>query len=168
MTVALALDGVVVALMLATIVFCLRLHRRLASLRAVQAEMKGLVAGFVQATEQAEQGVTHLEAAAEGAGKALQEHLESARAVVDELSFLSQTGTRLAERLEAGVTDRHSVGQGAGLVEASETPRRSAPELTSPERGRGPRSEAERELIATLRRARGATTAARPHPGAAS
>jgi len=165
-TVGLALDGLVVLSMLATIVFCLRLQRRLASLRAVQAEMKQLVSGFVQATAQAEQGVSRLKAAAEGAGNALREHLESARAVADELAFLSQSGARLAQRLEAGLTERHAVGPGAALRDAAETPRRWAPRQAFPASGSGPRSEAERELIATLRRARRASTAQEPRPGA--
>ncbi len=141
MTFGLVLEGLVALLMVATIVFCFRLNRRLASLRGVQAEMKGLVASFVAATERAELGVARLRAAAEETGDTLQERLEGARAVVDELAFLSETGTRLAERLEAGVTDRRS--------------RPEAPTL------------AERELIDTLRRARLASAPERAHPDAA-
>ena len=137
----LVLDGLVALLMVATIVFCFRLNRRLASFRGVQAEMKGLVSSFVAATERAELGVARLRAAAEESGVTLQERFEGARAVADELAFLSESGTRLAERLEAGVTDRRSRPEGATL--------------------------AERELIDTLRRARRASAPERAHPDAA-
>ena len=96
----LVLDGLVALLMFATIVFCFRLNRRLASFRGVQAEMKGLVSSFVAATERAELGVARLRAAAEDSGDTLQERLEGARAVADELAFLSESCARLAERLE--------------------------------------------------------------------
>lgn len=137
----LVLDGLVALLMFATIVFCFRLNRRLASFRGVQTEMKGLVSSFVAATERAELGVARLRAAAEESGDTLQERLEGARAVADELAFLSESGARLAERLETGVTDRRSRPDGPTL--------------------------AERELIDTLRRARLASAPERAHPDAA-
>jgi hypothetical protein len=163
----LVLDGLVALLMFATIVFCFRLNRRLASLRGVQAEMKGLVASFVAATERAELGVARLRAAAEETGDTLQERLEGARAVADELAFLSETGTRLAERLEAGVTNRRSRPETAGAVGSTAPSRRSF--AASPSGAGRPEAPtlAERELIDTLRRARPASAPERAHPDAA-
>ncbi len=163
----LVLDGLVALLMFATIVFCFRLHRRLAGFRGVQAEMKGLVSSFVAAIERAELGVAQLRAAAEQTGDTLQERLEGARAVADELAFLSETGTRLAERLETGVTDRRSRSEAASAV-ASTAPSRGS-SAASPSGAGRPEAPtlAERELIDTLRRARLASAPEPAHPDAA-
>jgi hypothetical protein len=131
----LAMDLLVAGLLVATIVYCFLLNRRLDGLRAGQAELRVLIAEFNKATDNARAGVAALKLAGEEAGRTLQEQTAKARALADELSFMNETGGRLADRLAGGI----------------ETARRQAPKAV-PAEAEPPRSEAERELMQALRR----------------
>lgn len=131
----LAVDLLVAGLLIATIVYCFLLNRRLDGLRAGHAELRGLIADFNKATEKARSGVANMKAAAEDAGRNLQEQTSKARGLADELAFMNETGGRLADRLASG-------------IDASR--RQTQKPIASD--GEQPRSEAERELMQALRR----------------
>ena len=131
----LAVDLLVAGLCVATIVYCFMLNRRLDSLRAGHAELRGLIAEFNKATEKARAGVADLKLAGEEAGRALQEQTAKARGLADELSFMNDAGGRLADRLAHGI----------------EAARRQTSK-PAPVDAEPPRSEAERELMQALRR----------------
>lgn len=166
----LLLDGVLALLLLATIVYCFVLNRRLGAIRAAGDQMKDLVGKFSTATEQAKAGITALRQAAEDDGRRLQEAVDMARVMRDELAFLSETGDALASRLagarertnavarnpragDSGVGEGPSIppppgGEGAEIGAALEIARAAA------EEGEGPDSEAERQLLQALRQVR--------------
>jgi hypothetical protein len=135
MMLTLAMDVVVAALLVATIVYCFLLNRRLDSVRAGQGELRGLVAEFNKATERARASIADLRSASDDAGRTLQDQIAKARSLADELAFMAETGSKLADRLAGGIENsrRHAskpVGVNSEL----------------------PRSEAERELMQALRR----------------
>lgn len=138
MTVSLIAEFLVAVLLVATIVFCFSLNRRLGSLRDSQDEMRQLIGDFDRAISEARVGIANLKQAGDEADVKLQERIKQARGLADELSFLVDRGDRLAERL-------------AGERPAP-APRTAAPVAEETERTL--RSEAERELAQALRRAR--------------
>lgn len=121
-----AIDLVMIALLVATVVWCVRVHRRLAALRADQGEMAAFVATLAEATGRAEQAVREMKAAAAETAAA-QEHQEQAlRARRDELAKTLEAAQRMAQRLE------EALGQGARLMaelraRQDAQPARSAP-----------------------------------------
>jgi hypothetical protein len=138
MTLSLIAEFLVAVLLVATIVFCFSLNRRLGGLRNSQDEMRQLIGDFDRAISEARVGISNLKAAGDEADVKLQERIKAARSLADELSFLVDRGDRLAERL-------------------AERPATPAPRAAAPvaeETDRTLRSEAERELAQALRRAR--------------
>ena len=171
MIVTLALDVLIASLLVATIVYCFLLNRKLEVLRAAQGDMQRLAEDFGRATVQARAGVAELKFAGEEAGRQLQAGIERARGLADELNFVTEAGGRLAERLEKGLDARRTAAPApaaAGPARAtarqdnSVTPlaaaagaparptRRSGPSGRSA--GEGGRTDAERELLQALRR----------------
>ena len=132
---------VVVALLLAvTAGYCVVLHRRLQQLRGAQTEMRRLLDDFGEATRQANSGIAALRLASAETGGVLQERVNQARALADELGMMTQSAVTLAERLERDLSAGRQAGRGR-----PEAPPEAAPTV---------RSEAERDLLAALRRAR--------------
>jgi hypothetical protein len=60
-----------------------------------------LVAGFNISTNQAENGIQRLRAAADGTGRQIEAQLAKTISLKDDLAFLTERGDRLADRLEA-------------------------------------------------------------------
>lgn len=143
-------DLALMALLVATLVFCIRLNKRLESIRGAKDELKALMASFDGATDRARAAVVELRKASDETAGALKERIDRGRALADELSIITDAGDRLASRLEQGLTSRRdgdarpNFGSGSGMKPAD---RRDA--------GAGSdhhRSEAEKDLIQTLRR----------------
>ena len=80
-----AFEGVVAALMVALIVYCIRLERRLAALRQNDAPIRALIGELQSAAERAEAAVGHLKAAGLDAERSLQQAIRTAQAVEDDL-----------------------------------------------------------------------------------
>jgi hypothetical protein len=165
-------EGALVLLLGATLYHAMRLERALGVLKRDRAVLEGLVKGFNDSTRQAEEGVAHLMAATEGAGRNIARQIEQAQRLRDDLTFLSERGERLAERLETGVrasrmaadqaamagsalTGSALTGAGAtfGLPGVSGVPAGFVAEA-EPAAGARLRSEAERDLQRALRAAR--------------
>ena len=134
------LEVLVAGLLVVTAGYCFVLNRRLQSLRGAQAEMRRLMDDFAAATEQASAGIAALKLASAEAGGLLQERVNQARALADELGVVTQSGMALSERLA-----RHLAGGRPAAPRSREVAAEAEPQ---------PRSEAERDLLAALRRAR--------------
>ncbi len=154
MSFSLIFDGMLAALLMATIAYAVVLNRKLTELRQSRGEMERLIGEFAEATQQAEQGVGALRARAEDAQSVLDRRvaaaegrLEEARKLADDLAFMIDKGGKLADRLEKGVT---------GAIKAADAP--PAAPATRP-RTAGARPAAvedgpESELLRTLDRVR--------------
>jgi hypothetical protein len=176
MILGLALDGLLVVLLAATIAFALQLNRRLAAVRADQGEFARLAASFAEAAARAEDSVARLKVAA-GAG---QDEIERADRLADDLRHLLERGSTLADRLETAVATardaapvlrrsgkpalRSTLASAPGPVPAGATVAATSAESAiaaaagrveaASNEGTGhPRSRAERELLAALRSA---------------
>jgi hypothetical protein len=80
-----AFEGIVAALMVALIVYCIRLERRLAALRQDDAPIRALIGELQAAADRAETAVGHLKAAGLDAERSLQQAIRTAQAVEDDL-----------------------------------------------------------------------------------
>ena len=101
----LILDGLVIVLLVATIVYCALLNRRLGAMRRNEDELQLLIASFNQATARAEAGIGALKKAAEGVRESLHSEVEDAKALYDELSFMLERGDALAERMGGRISE---------------------------------------------------------------
>jgi Domain of unknown function (DUF6468) len=95
-----ALEIVLVVLLGATLFQAVRLERALGVLKRDRTSLESLVVGFNASTHQAENGIQHLRAAADSAGRQIQSQLTQSVALKDDLAFLTERGERLADRLD--------------------------------------------------------------------
>jgi|GEM_PF-630016 len=107
MTMTLILDGILVALLVATVGYCVVLERRLRALRADHGVFARMIGEFAAATTRAEDGIARLAAASAEHGARLDERTSAARAAADELAFLVDRAERLADRLAAVPANPH-------------------------------------------------------------
>ena len=95
------------ALLLATIVYCAILERRLSALRKGQDGLKDTIAELNKAIIDAGASMRMLKSTAAGAAEALDERISRGRSIADELSILTASGDRIAERMsERGAPSR--------------------------------------------------------------
>lgn len=154
MSFSLIADGLLAALLTATIAYAVVLNRKLTELRQSRGEMERLIGEFAEATQQAEQGVGALRQRADEAQStldqrvaAVESRLDDARKLADDLAFMIEKGGKLADKLERGVT---------GAIKAPEA--QPAP-VAAPAPAARPRAAADDEspearLLRTLDRVR--------------
>jgi hypothetical protein len=159
---ALALDAVLIVLLAVTIGFCIRLERRLGTLRRSEGELREILATFMRASEAAERQLSCLRDSGAATLKALDESVKRANAIRDELDVMIGSGDRLANRLDgvisfararearAGATARVPPRQAPADSARKETSGREARALA----GAGTASEIERQLLEALQGAR--------------
>jgi hypothetical protein len=99
MPVTLIIEIVLSGLLLATVVYCALLERKLSSLRKGQDGLRDTIGELNRAIVSASVSMRTLRATADDAGKNLQEQIGKARAMVDELSLLNMSGERIAQRI---------------------------------------------------------------------
>jgi len=86
-------------LLLATIIYCAILERRLSALRKGQDGLKDTIAKLNEAIVAAGSSMRMLKSTAAGAAEALDERIARGRGLADELSILTASGDRIAERM---------------------------------------------------------------------
>lgn len=94
--VSLLFEAVLAVLMVALIIYCIKLNRRLSTLRDQNAEFADMLTGLNEASERAEQAVRHLKSAGLSAEKSLRSVIEDASAVKVDLSRLVARSSRQA------------------------------------------------------------------------
>lgn len=141
MTLLVALDVIVAAMLAVTIGFCMVLNRRLAVLRRNESELREVLAKFNQAAAQAEAGIARLKDVSTETAASLRDRIGEAKALRDDLAFVTERGDRMVAEL----------GKKMAAARSPETPR-TAPRSI----GAAPRelSKVERELLTALEQAR--------------
>ncbi|HEY1612129.1 MAG TPA: DUF6468 domain-containing protein [Rhizomicrobium sp.] len=104
MTLSLAAELVLALLLCVTVIYCVRLERRLAALRSGQDGLKSTIAQLNGTIEAAGASMRLLKSAAEEAAEALESRLTRARGLIDELSLVNASGERLAARFEKAIS----------------------------------------------------------------
>lgn len=101
---ALMVDGILALLLLAAIVVCAFVYRRLGTIKEGQAELRVLVDQLNNAVVEAQRSVANLkQSAAEVEGR-LQVEIRKANSLSDELGMITEAGNNLADRIERGLT----------------------------------------------------------------
>jgi len=124
---SLALDIVIAALLIATIVYASVLNRKLATLRNTKQEMEALATRLVDSTERAEKALSELKAAASEDGGNLEKNVSAARGLVDDLRFLVDKGTALADRLTGEIGKARGGTPGSAKAATDKRPERNTP-----------------------------------------
>lgn len=100
MTVSLIVEVALSLLLVATLVYCALLERRLAALRKGQDGLKDIIADLNGAITHAGTSMRMLKSTAAGTAETLDERVSRARSLIDELSLLTASGERIASRIE--------------------------------------------------------------------
>jgi len=169
MNLALTLDLVLIVLLLATIIYALVLHRRLAMLRSEKEGLEGFLEKMSDATAKADASLKGIRLAAEQAQTLLNEPVVRAQSLRDELLFLIERADGTAERManaggakpggqdaaEAAPARRASGGRRAAPAAPPPSQSAAASGADAPQEGEdGARSQAERDLMNALRNVR--------------
>jgi len=85
--IAFGLEGLLIVLLAACLIFCWRLDRKLAALRDGQDGVRAAAAELVQASMQADAAVRALRAASQDAGRDLQARIDTANALAERLGL---------------------------------------------------------------------------------
>lgn len=167
----LVLDGLLVVLLLATIVYAIILNRKLNRLRGNHDEMEVFVDKLNVACARAEAATAGLRSAGENGKTVFREAASKAEALRDELAFLVERADIVAGRL-ASASEGTTIAPAQKTAPSADAPRKQAkrpaarrpaePARSAPPRGEAageqpagaPRSEAEEELLKALRNAR--------------
>lgn len=100
----LIVDGVLSLLLVAAIVACVLVYKRLGTIKAGQAELKTLVDQLNSAAVEAQRSVAGLKVSADEIEGRLKLEGKKASAIADELSLMTEAGNNLADRIEQGLT----------------------------------------------------------------
>lgn len=103
MALSLVMDGIVAVLLIATIIFAVKLNGRLAALRNDSERLQGLIRGLQESSGAAEEAVAALKLTAGDAGRQLQSTIEQAKKLDADLNFITERAGEVANRLEAGL-----------------------------------------------------------------
>lgn len=98
-------DLVAIALLGATVFYCVLLDRRLRAMRDGQDGLKDTIHTLNEACDRAAMSVRNLAGATEQVDDELERRLERARALADELGMILESGNNLADRLTGASTD---------------------------------------------------------------
>ena len=115
--VSLIVEMMLAALLMATLVFCALLERRLRLLRKDEESLTGTIRALNAAIAAAQASLGGLRAAAKDADEKLGRNVTAARALADELSLLTSAGERAAGRIDAA---RETALSGRKRVPAAE------------------------------------------------
>lgn len=156
-------------LMVALIVYCVKLNRRLVVLRSQDAEINQLIAGLRDASERAEQSVQRLKAAGLSAERSLRTAIEDATAAQSRLARTA-AGRRQAEQPGPEAAATGSPTGATVETGAAPQPRRARRDMLMGQSAPSPasttagglaqerprtREEAEETLLQAIRTARG-------------
>jgi hypothetical protein len=135
------LEIVLVLLLGATLFQAIRLERALGVLKRDRSALESLVVDFNASTYQAENGIQRLRAAADSAGRQIENHIAKTASLKEDLTFLTDRGDRVADKLDMLVR--------AGRPMVQDRP------AGSPDAGKSQKStQVERDLLQALRMAR--------------
>lgn len=130
-------DIILIALLVATLVYVLKLSRRLAELRNDRQSFEALVGEFAKATAEAQRSVAELRIGTEGVARDLGQRIERGQSVIgelqrssDDLKMLISRADAAAGKLEAAIGASRSFNTAA--ARPAETSQPQAPAQDTP------------------------------------
>jgi septal ring factor EnvC (AmiA/AmiB activator) len=147
---ALILDCLLAVLLLLMIGYAFVLNRRLSTLRTDREDLEAFITRFNEATNKANASLQGLRAAADSNAATIKAAADKAQALRDELAFLVERADGSADRLAEERSETTDAAREASKSGAKPAGRRKADTASEGEAA----SDAERELMNALRRAR--------------
>lgn len=111
---SLVLDVVIAVLLVAVIVYAVRLNRSLSVLQKSKDELEQMLSGFADSTDKAERAIQNVKDASNQNKEALGKLLGEAEHLRDDLSFMIERGNSLADRLDGGIAQQRRGGVADG------------------------------------------------------
>lgn len=100
----LIVDGILAILLIAVIVVCLIVSKRIGAIKSGQAELRALVDQLNTAVVDAQKSVVGLKSSADEVEAKLAMERQKASVIADELALMTEAGNNLADRIEQGLT----------------------------------------------------------------
>lgn len=148
--ISLALDVVLIGLLIAAIVYAVKLSQHLATLRANRVDMERFVVNFNSTVMRAEASIKGLKQAARSSGDDLEQLIERAHKIAEEMHFLIERADQLASQLSDVAAPAPAPLPEplppAKATSAAETEPKKAP----PQAAAKPASAAEQDLMQAL------------------
>jgi hypothetical protein len=151
---AIFLDLLLTALLVATIVYAVKLSRSIARLRDGKAELATLLQNLGEAVVRADSAISGMKAAAAEYDGSLSQQIGTARGLVDELRLINDSANSLATRIERAAETARPLAAGAPAEPAqplvAARPGTAKPAKPAPAPARSSRNSVERELIEAI------------------
>jgi len=145
LSIPMMLDILLIVMLAACIIYCVRLSRKLSVMRDAQSELHKVALQFDQAIVRSKLGIDELKNASESIGRNLQKEIGDARDLLEELKLINASSSRIADRLQDG-----AVGAGRQMSAASESDLLAESVKSGDPVTVEPRTDAERELLQML------------------
>jgi len=98
------LDIVIAFLLLATVIYCIKLSRKITLIHQGKEELNDFIHDFNNAIVRAEENISELKNIGSETEEKLQEHVQKARFLANDLSFLMDKGEKISSSLEHNLT----------------------------------------------------------------
>ncbi|MBY0355609.1 MAG: hypothetical protein K2Q12_07760 [Rickettsiales bacterium] len=124
----LLLNGVVTALLAATILYCVKLNTRIRILQDSKSELAALIKQFDESTQLATHSISEIHKASKKINENMQARLDKANYLADDLAFMIEKANKLAERMDGQISvTRGVVEKPSGAAGLSPRAARTAP-----------------------------------------
>jgi hypothetical protein len=161
---SLVMNGLMAGLLLATILYCLRLNSRIKVLQDSKSDLARIIRDFDEITEKATQNIAEIHKAASRITDNMQHKIDKANFVANDLEYMIERGNKITgktESLEGMRSPRTTTPEAVAAMARTSAPSPSAmSETASPVEALGAaggmrrplrmRSRAEQELMNTL------------------
>ena len=104
-----ALDVVMASLLVVTIVYCVKLNRRIKVLQDSKGELAQLIQQFDETTERAGGSINELQGVARKVTEHMKHKIDRANYLADDLAFMIERGNKLADKMEDGLSSGRKV-----------------------------------------------------------
>lgn len=152
---SLVVNSILVALLLATIIYCLRLNRRIAELQDGKSELARIIHEFDESTTRATQNINEIHKATERIAENIQLKIDKANYLANDLDMLIERGGKLSGKPSDTVARpaapaRPMTETVTARVPQAEPRKTEAAEESTARRSLRGRSRVEQELINML------------------
>lgn len=100
----LILDTIIAMLLFVTVIYCIRLSKKIAIIHEGKEELRQFIQEFNQAIVRAEDNISQLRQLGGETNEKLQEHVKNARFLANDLSFLMEKGQKISHSLEHNIS----------------------------------------------------------------
>jgi hypothetical protein len=155
----LVLNAMMAGLLLATIIYCLKLNARIKVLQDSKSELARIIREFDESTQRATQSISEIHAATTRISENIQHKIDRANYLADDLQYMIEKGNKITGKVDAAPVRPIRNEPGAPRTLADVIPAREleaavkdtvSEEAAAPRRALRTRSRAEQELISML------------------